>query len=89
MNISISKHLNPTKTKSISSCLIPKERTVAEMVLPSIGLYLKNYDNSVPFFLSGGLSADNISEVLKLEGMNLHAVDVNSKFELEARCERY
>lgn len=44
---------------------------------------LKNYDNAVPFFLSGGLSADNISEVLKLEGMNLHAVDVNSKFELE------
>lgn len=45
---------------------------------------LKKYDNSVPFFLSGGLSADNISEVLKLEGMNLHAVDVNSKFEIEA-----
>ncbi len=44
---------------------------------------LKKYDNSVPFFLSGGLSADNISEVLKLEGMNMHAVDVNSKFELE------
>lgn len=45
---------------------------------------LKKYDNSVPFFLSGGLSADNISEVLKLEGMNLYAVDVNSKFEIEA-----
>ncbi len=44
---------------------------------------LKEYDQSKPFFLSGGLSADNIKEVLQYQEMNIHAVDVNSKFELE------
>ena len=44
---------------------------------------LKEYDQSKPFFLSGGLSADNIKEVLQYQDMNIHAVDVNSKFELE------
>ena len=44
---------------------------------------LKNYDNSVPFFLSGGISADNLEELAALEGMNIHAIDINSKFEIE------
>jgi len=44
---------------------------------------LEEYDQSKPFFLSGGLSAENIKEVLQYEHMNIHAVDVNSKFELE------
>lgn len=44
---------------------------------------LKKYDQKVPFFLSGGIDLDNVSELKSLEGMNLHAIDVNSKFELE------
>lgn len=44
---------------------------------------LKNYDQSVPFFLSGGIDNDNIRGLTGLEGMNVHAIDVNSKYELE------
>jgi phosphoribosylanthranilate isomerase len=44
---------------------------------------LKNYDNEKPFFLSGGLSLENIAEVKKLEGLNIVAIDVNSGFEIE------
>ncbi len=45
---------------------------------------LRKYDQSVPFFLSGGISPLNIKGVSALEGMNLHAVDVNSGVESEA-----
>jgi phosphoribosylanthranilate isomerase len=43
---------------------------------------LKQYDQEIPFFLSGGLSSENIGEVSKLDGMNLHALDVNSGVEI-------
>jgi phosphoribosylanthranilate isomerase len=44
---------------------------------------LKNYDNKVPFFLSGGIGLDNIKEVKKLNNvLNIYAIDVNSKFEI-------
>ena len=39
---------------------------------------LSRYDQDVPFFLSGGLSVENIDDISSLEGMNLHALDVNS-----------
>jgi phosphoribosylanthranilate isomerase len=42
---------------------------------------LKHYDQEIPFFLSGGLSPENVEEVFELKGMNLHAVDVNSGVE--------
>ena len=42
---------------------------------------LKQYDQEIPFFLSGGLSPENIQEVSKLNGMNIHALDVNSGVE--------
>ncbi len=42
---------------------------------------LKHYDQEVPFFLSGGLSPENVTDISSLEGMNLHAVDVNSGVE--------
>lgn len=44
---------------------------------------LEDYDNSKPFFLSGGLDAQNISQVSELSSLNLYGVDVNSKFEIE------
>ncbi|HYC87038.1 MAG TPA: phosphoribosylanthranilate isomerase [Chryseosolibacter sp.] len=43
---------------------------------------LERYDQQVPFFLSGGLSASNANAVRKLDGMNLHALDVNSGVEV-------
>lgn len=42
---------------------------------------LLRYDQEVPFFLSGGLSVENIGQVESLAGMNLHAVDLNSGVE--------
>lgn len=42
---------------------------------------LQRYDQEIPFFLSGGLSVDNISNVNALKNLNLHAIDVNSGVE--------
>jgi len=42
---------------------------------------LQRYDQETPFFLSGGLSVDNISNVNTLKNLNLHAIDVNSGLE--------
>ncbi|HEY9005857.1 MAG TPA: phosphoribosylanthranilate isomerase [Ohtaekwangia sp.] len=42
---------------------------------------LKNYDQEVPFFLSGGISAKNAEAIQSLTGMNIHALDVNSGVE--------
>ncbi len=42
---------------------------------------MKQYDQEIPFFLSGGISDENVKAVDKLKGMNLHAVDINSSVE--------
>lgn len=42
---------------------------------------LKNYDQEKPFFLSGGLSIENLGGVEKIKEMNIHALDVNSGVE--------
>ena len=42
---------------------------------------LRRYDQDVPFFLSGGISPENVKDITTLEGMNLHALDVNSGVE--------
>lgn len=42
---------------------------------------LKEYDQRIPFFLSGGLNADNLKDISILKGMNLHAIDLNSGVE--------
>lgn len=44
---------------------------------------LRQYDNETPFFLSGGVSLDHIEQLKTLDYFNLHAVDVNSQFEIE------
>lgn len=44
---------------------------------------LKKYDNQVPFFLSGGIDLEQAEEIKKLEGLNIHAIDINSCFEKE------
>ncbi|MFY0629952.1 MAG: phosphoribosylanthranilate isomerase [Flavobacteriaceae bacterium] len=44
---------------------------------------LKDYPYSKPFFLSGGIGPNDITEVKKIQqlGLPIYAVDVNSKFE--------
>lgn len=44
---------------------------------------LKDYDNEKPFFLSGGLSLENVDKVKELGDLNIVAIDVNSGFEVE------
>lgn len=42
---------------------------------------LKQYESDVPFFLSGGISPDNVMEVQDLSHQKLYAIDVNSGIE--------
>ncbi len=41
------------------------------------------YDNEVPLFLSGGVDLESLEAIEKLTHLNIHALDINSKFELE------
>jgi len=43
---------------------------------------LDKYDMDIPFFLSGGLSPDNLEEVKKITHSQIYGVDLNSKFEI-------
>lgn len=43
---------------------------------------LQQYHLRKPYFLSGGLSAENIEAAIALKDSRLFAIDVNSKFEL-------
>jgi len=42
---------------------------------------LEKYKLNVPFFLSGGLSLDNLEQVAKITHPQFYGVDLNSKFE--------
>lgn len=42
---------------------------------------LESYDQDVPFFLSGGISPENVANISQLKNMNLHAIDINSGVE--------
>jgi phosphoribosylanthranilate isomerase len=42
---------------------------------------LERYDQSKPYFLSGGISSKNIARALDLRHLNIHAIDVNSGVE--------
>jgi len=42
---------------------------------------LRRYHLQKPYFLSGGLSAENMNEAIALKDPRLFAIDVNSKFE--------
>jgi phosphoribosylanthranilate isomerase len=44
---------------------------------------LSRYDNEKPFFLSGGLSLDNIEQIAQLDSLKIYGIDINSKFETE------
>ena len=49
---------------------------------------LKNYPSTKPYFLSGGIGMEEIGNIsdflLRQESQYCHAIDVNSKFEIEA-----
>jgi phosphoribosylanthranilate isomerase len=45
---------------------------------------LKNYTLTMPFFLSGGISAQSTDDIKRLEHPQLYAIDINSRFELSA-----
>lgn len=44
---------------------------------------LENYDNEKAFFLSGGIDLEDINNILNINNLNIHAIDINSKFEIE------
>ncbi|MES3017025.1 MAG: phosphoribosylanthranilate isomerase [Bacteroidota bacterium] len=44
---------------------------------------LDNYHGKKPYFLSGGLSADNIDRINEIKDVRFYGVDLNSKFETE------
>ena len=72
------------KTVVISFCLIPKAPYPVETATPLTGVLLKEYPSQKPFFLSGGIGLENTQEIKELlnTDLPLHAIDVNSKFEL-------
>ena len=43
---------------------------------------LSNYDHKTPFFLSGGINEKDVSEIKKLNRLNIEAIDINSCFEI-------
>ena len=43
---------------------------------------LNKYDNEKPFFLAGGIDLENIHNALEINGLKIHSLDVNSKFEI-------
>ncbi len=45
---------------------------------------LRDYDHDKPFLLSGGISNDNIDQLLELaQSVRVYGIDINSKFETE------
>ncbi len=42
---------------------------------------LKQYDNELPFFLSGGIDIEHIEIIKNMKNMNIYAIDINSRFE--------
>ena len=43
---------------------------------------LERYDNEKPIFLAGGIGLENAEEALNMTGLKIHAIDINSRFEL-------
>ena len=44
---------------------------------------LSQYDNEKPVFLSGGIGPGDADSIKELNNLNIHAVDINSRFEKE------
>ena len=46
-------------------------------------LKLKEYDQDIPFLLSGGLTLEKLDQLQLLKGMNIHGLDLNSGVEVK------
>lgn len=44
---------------------------------------LQHYDNEKPFFLGGGIAPEDARIVKQLANLNIHAIDINSRFEIQ------
>ncbi len=44
---------------------------------------LTRYNQVIPFFLSGGVQADNLSGLKDLTSLNIHGIDINSGVEIQ------
>lgn len=44
---------------------------------------LEAYTGNTPFFLSGGISSDDVEAIKKIEHPRLYGIDINSRFEIE------
>ena len=44
---------------------------------------LNNYHIQKPYFLSGGISLEHAGEIRNLTGYPIHAIDINSRFEIQ------
>jgi phosphoribosylanthranilate isomerase len=44
---------------------------------------IKKYNNKKPLFLSGGIGPDDAVQILELKDLNIHAIDINSRFEIQ------
>lgn len=44
---------------------------------------LKKYNNVKPVFLSGGIGLEDSEQIKKQDFINIHAIDINSRFEIE------
>jgi phosphoribosylanthranilate isomerase len=86
---SIDESFDFTKTKSYQSSsdyflFDTKGKYYGGNASPFDWSMLNRYDQKIPFFLSGGLSPDNIGQVAQLAEMNIHALDINSGVEISA-----
>jgi len=44
---------------------------------------LDRYDGEIPFFLSGGISIDDVLKIKEIHHDRLYGIDINSRFEIE------
>lgn len=44
---------------------------------------LNKYQLSIPYFLSGGISLNDLNEIKNIKDENLYAIDINSQFEIK------
>jgi phosphoribosylanthranilate isomerase len=44
---------------------------------------LDKYDLGLPFFLSGGISPDDVSNILNISNSSFYGIDLNSRFEIK------
>lgn len=83
---SVDEHFDFTQTKDFSFCDYFLFDTKGENKGGNGKTFnwdiLKKYDQKVPFFLSGGIGPENISETFQLTDLKLAGIDLNSRLEI-------